>query len=87
MFKIQGMQNQKSTHEKPTASTVTHTLPAPHHSSFIIHHFTPPPGKYSDHKTSYSSEKRHAPFLNTQKNAVFIEFTRGKKSRNIQETP
>jgi hypothetical protein len=72
------MHYSKSAHEKPTTSTVTHVLPAPHHSSFIIHHFTSPPGKYSNKKTSYSSRKWHAPFLNTQKNAIFIEFTRGK---------
>jgi hypothetical protein len=48
-------------------------------SLFTLHSpFSSPPGKYSDKKTSYSSGKQHAPFLNTQKNAIFIEFTRGK---------
>jgi hypothetical protein len=79
------MQNSKSAHEKPTASTVTHVLPAPHHSSLIIHHFTSPPGKKSDKKTAYSSGKRHTPSLNTQKNAIFIEFTRGNYSPTFKK--
>jgi hypothetical protein len=78
------MQNSKSTHEKPTASTLNHAQPAPHHSSFII---SPHPPVKSPTKKPHIPRENGMPLSSTLKKMQYSSSSQGGKSPQHSRNP